>query len=802
MLRKAREKAKEGFHSVQSETKRYLQSRQHKQHGPQGGPSGGPRSSRHQATSASPGFMSFKGVSNDFEAILNDESDFTNQFDKLHEAPGTTPSSVEEEHVPPANGGSHQTDRDFHVDDSDLFSDPLFSEPKYDIHLPEESHTESADLLFDTPVEDPLGLTISDNHQENEFTATIRETDNTAIPNSDDTHNASDNSVSPSDVLNDSTDEALLPESAAKVQDLVRSDSLLFNDDVMVDTTNHVEGDGKDGQLSARILVTQPSNESPQLSRKCEADESRADQLGEGEYQQVEEDTNDVELPKPSTPDLPDIEDLEQKLAVGKISGGQDFFSSEESPFSSLASSYEGDKMLDTMAAAMLPHTENTKSSHGESDLFEEVVSAVVKEVNGHPITTTGGLAAPPPPPDSQQQSATSSIEEELEMLLTPKQKPKVSSTAPFGDESGCLPTSATVDDPLQAGSHPLGPGRESMSSHLDSGVFEQSGHSSTLKSTPERESEDGAHEDDLFPINEDHFKADDDDSTPVPVRRQLIKGASNIEVTQRSKKVLQSTVSAPAIVPPKKNNTGKVAPPRPAISPKLKHRMIQKQSVSSSSIGREHEEYTARKKTLQPLGQAPQGRDMIQDHSPLRLETESDSNSISEASAIPSQAPQEGGSASTPLEEKRIPADDLFQEDNVPSPSGDEINKVPVVTGSAEELSDDEEILNYFLYHFLFSGLLYFYYSLNIFPYLSGFFAGFFVLYLTVGSVFIVYVQTVEKYQTGDGKEDRLLEPSQEFTELMHVDFDNLRVYKVSRSINVCMCVCVCVCVCVAIAY
>ena len=811
MLRKAREKAKEGFHSVQSETKRYLQSRQHRQHGPQAGPRGGhgPHSSRHQPTSAGPSFMSFKGVTDDFEAILNDESDFTNQFDEPHEAPGTGPSSIEEEHDPPANGGSHRTDGDFHADgDSDLFSDPLFSESKHDFSLPEESHTNSADLLF---AEDPLSLTVSDNHQENEFTVAIKEADNTAIPNSDDTHSVSKNSVLPSDLLNDSTDEALLPELVATAQDPLRPDSPLFSDDVMVASTNHTEDDSKeDGQLNARILVTQPSNESPQLSRKLGADENRDHQLGEGSSQQSEEDIIDIhELPKPSTPDLLDIEEIEN-LAVNKIGSGQDLFSSEESPFSSLPSSYEGDKVLGTMATATLPHTENTRSGHDESELFEEVVSAVVKEVNGHPpTTTTGGLAMPPQPPDTQQ-PAVYSLDEELEMLLTPKEKPKVSSAAPSNEhglapssssEPGLQSTNAVVDDPLQAGSHPLVPGRESVSSHLDSGVFEQSGNSSTLKSTPERESVGSPHEDDLFLITEDHFK-DDDDSTPVPVRRQLIKGTSNIEVFQQSKKVLQSTTSAPAIMPPdvskvsssvKKNSTGKVAPPRPAISPKLKHRIIQKQSASSTSFGGQHEEYTARKKLVQPLGQAPQGRNAVRDHSPVRLETGVDPSSISDTITVPPPAGQRGSSAS-PLkpDEKRIPADDLFLEDNIVSPS--KVEKLPGLPQSTEEQfktvelaetkSEDEEIRNYFLYHFLFAGLLYFYYSLNIFPYLSGFFAGFFVLYLTVGSVFIFYVQTVEKYQTGEGKEDRLLEPSQEFTELMHVDFDNLRVYKVSHTV------------------
>ncbi len=828
MLRKAREKAKEGFHSVQSETKRYLQSR-HQGGGPRG--SGhGPRSSRHQPTSAGPSFMSFKGVdNNEFEAILNDESDFTNQFDESYEAPGTGPSSIEEEERVPlaSGGGNHGTDENFHMEgDSDLFSDPLFSESKRDISLPDDSHTNSADLLF---AEDPLGLTISDDHQDNEFTATIKEADNAAIPNSDNAHSVSGNTVSPSDVLNDSRDEVLLPESVAEAHDPLPPDSPLFSDDVVVGSTNHMEDDSKkDNQLNARILITQPSNESPQPSQKLGADENRDEQLGEGCNQQSEEDTIDIhvhELPKPSTPDLPDIEELEQNLAVSKIESGQDLFSSEESPFSSLASSYEGDKVLGTMAttAGTLSHTENTKSGHDESELFEEVVSAVVKEVNGHTLTTTGrGLGTPSPQPtDNRQQqpaAAMYSLDEELEMLLTPKQKN--SSTAP-SYEPDCRPpccssepgllhqsTNTVVDDPLQAISHLLVPGRDSLSSHLDSGVFEHSGSSSTLKATPEREGIDSTNEDDLFPIDEDHFK-DDDDSTPVPVRRQLLKGSSNIEVSQLSKKVLQNTISAPAIVPPDLSKTSsgspplkkKVAPPRPAISPKLKHRMTQKQSVSSSSIGGHHEDYTARKKLVQPLGQAPQGsRDTERDHSPVRVETGVDSSSISsDTIAVPPPAGRRGGSASpSKQDEKRIPADDLFLEDNLASPRSDGVEKLQSKVAEVDETtSEDEETHNYILFHFLFAGLLYFYYSLNIFPYLSGFFAGFFVLYLTVGSVFIFYVQTVEKYQSGEGKEDRLLEPSQDFTELMHVDFDNLRVYKVSHSYEICARVRVCVCAC-----
>ena len=827
MLRKAREKAKEGLHSVQAETKRYLQSRNRHGQQIQGGGHGA-RSTRHQPTphssSGGSASISFKGVNDDFEAILNDESDFTYQFNEHDEAPG---SSMEED--VPTNGGSRQIEGKFHAGDSDLFSDPLFSEPT---HNPPESHANNADLLFDEPVEDPPVITLGDNHQENEF-GTMKETDNTvAIPNSDNTHHTSENSVSPSDaiaVLNDSTDETLLLESGATAHKPVRPDSPLFSDDVatahepvrpesplfsddvMVGSANHMEDDKKDdSQLSARILVTQPSNESPQQSRKHRADEGSDDLFGEGQDWHAGKDTDGVgELPKPSTPDLPDIDELEQKLAVGNMSGGQDLFSSEESPFSSLASSYEGDKESLSSMATTLPHTEATtqvKPGHDENELFQEVVSAVEKEVNGH-STTTGELTTT----DSQQQPATYSLEEELEMLLTPKQESKESSSASTAGESN-LQSTATVDDPLQA-SHPLGPGpgteAQRVSSHLDSGVFEQSGNSTTtLKSTPEKESEADTHEDDLFPIDEDHFK--DDDSTPVPVRRQLIKGTSNIEVSQQSKKVLQSTISAPVIMPPgaskasssspspKKNSTGKVAPPRPAISPKLKHRMIQKQSASSNTTGGQQEDFIAKKKIVQPLGQTPQMRD-VRDHSPIRSEIGLDSDSISETATVPSQAPQKSSNTS-PLssksDEKRIPADDLFLEDSAVSPSGD---KVPALTGSPQSMEDkskaveqigtetetgpseNEETDNYFLYHFLFAGLLYFYYSLNIFPYLSGFFAGFFVLYLTVGSVFIFYVQTVEKYHAGDGREDRLLEPSQEFTEHMHVDFDNLRVYKVS---------------------
>ena len=64
--------------------------------------------------------------------------------------------------------------------------------------------------------------------------------------------------------------------------------------------------------------------------------------------------------------------------------------------------------------------------------------------------------------------------------------------------------------------------------------------------------------------------------------------------------------------------------------------------------------------------------------------------------------------------------------------------------------------------YHMLFAGILYLYYSLNVFPYLSGLLAGFFFFYLAFGGFCILCL-----FQTGDGGVEEPDEPSSPFPPL-----------------------------------
>ena len=782
MLRKAREKAKEGLRSVNAETKRYLQ-----RHNQNTGGHGRPRQPTNSAGAAS---MSFKGVN--IEAILDDESDFTNQFNQIDELEAS--GSSMEGHVashfgsPAVNIGQTETKDQ---SGSDLFTDPLFPESERELHNADVSVMDDVDP---PPVEDRPEMTpaihVRDNHSEGE-SAAVAAIDTITIPKPEDPLlSESGDSVSPSSdnaVIKQGVDDIPVAPPLADEHEPLRSDSPLFSDDPIAGEKNHEKDDTNDDKrLHASIFVTQPSDEClHDLPQHVEISEEEL--FGEKCPESMEDD-------QPlALPDLPDIEELERKLAL-KTVGGQDLFSSEDSMFSSLASSYEGDKgdEIPHITAARSPLVDLTerashiKSGHDESELFSEVVSVVEREVRG---SSMGDQKTS----DSEHQKAAQSNEEELELLLTPKQKPSREADVSSSDVSNHNSASQVMDDPLHS-SQVVESRKERTGSHLDSGVFEQS----MQKSTPEREAESGLPGEDLFVIDEDHFK-DNDDSTPVPIRRPFTKGLSGVEVAQ-SKKVLNSTLSAPILSPPdvggttssppKKANSGKAAPPpRPAMSPKLRHRMIQlKQQSGSSSAGTQQQQ-----------------EDMIataHDHSPVKWESSDTTLRNSETIAVvPRVTPNDSNTSPLPSknDERRIPADDLFLEDsNLISPNKgmdklpaeaamSQPSEKPDMEQSEPSREDDEETDYYFLYHVLFSLCLYFYYSLNIFPYLSGFFAGFFVLYLTVGSVFIFYVQTVERYQSGDGSEDRLQEPSQEFTESMHVDFENLSVYKVSTVTSLC---------------
>lgn len=84
--------------------------------------------------------------------------------------------------------------------------------------------------------------------------------------------------------------------------------------------------------------------------------------------------------------------------------------------------------------------------------------------------------------------------------------------------------------------------------------------------------------------------------------------------------------------------------------------------------------------------------------------------------------------------------------------------------------------------YHLTLALVLYLYYSLNVFPYLSGLFAGFLMLYVFLGAVFVYYVNAIDKEKEERQQErTRAVLVSDDFVQTMKVDFESIKEYKVS---------------------
>ncbi len=82
--------------------------------------------------------------------------------------------------------------------------------------------------------------------------------------------------------------------------------------------------------------------------------------------------------------------------------------------------------------------------------------------------------------------------------------------------------------------------------------------------------------------------------------------------------------------------------------------------------------------------------------------------------------------------------------------------------------------------YHLAISLTLYFYYTFNPWPYLSGLLAGFLLTYTLVGTMFVLYVHSAEQEEEEGKKERRKLKPSEDFLRRMNTDFSAVKEYKV----------------------
>ena len=100
----------------------------------------------------------------------------------------------------------------------------------------------------------------------------------------------------------------------------------------------------------------------------------------------------------------------------------------------------------------------------------------------------------------------------------------------------------------------------------------------------------------------------------------------------------------------------------------------------------------------------------------------------------------------------------------------------------TSTEMEEDNELYLTLPYHLALSVILYLYYSLNIFPYLAGLFAGFLTLFLFLGSVFIYYVHAIEREQQERSQQLRDVKLSDDFVQTMKADFIKLEVYQVRQ--------------------
>ena len=714
MIRKAKEAARDRMRSVNAV-----------RHHHNRGPHPAKPSSRSQPQSRGFSSVSLKQVDDAFNAALDDESDFSNPFCDS-EPPPALPTVVENKQLPSSDD----------YDNEDLFSDPpttrVSGDNLFDSDPLPPATTSNIDPLMEQSVVDPSRdkgdplmeqSTVDLLWDKGENEATWSE------PNDlleDTSHDVDDDDVS-NDTGNktETVSQELLQDTQVPEHDQLVPLVLNDNNEPAVETSLPSVVHDKDSLVDSHEDEFS-SQETPPVETVLEGEQHQtitttasdnhllldehSDDLFSDDY--IIEAGNDLsdredhiiinkpheDLPSNIYPPLPSVDDLKQGLAVPR-SDHHDFLF-EESPLSSLPSSFENEHML---ASYDSEHVESTA---------EKSVGKIKQE-------------------ESLNES-TGSIEVDLDMLLAPK-------SSKASNEEKQRPKLSTSRASRERDGHP----------HLDSGVFE---HETGMTTTPERDCKD-----DSLLMSEDHFASS--------------KG--NPPMKQESWNTRRTETHSTTYSPPKRNSLGKVTPPRPPISPKIQKRLSKAKEATAGGTG------GVKVKIVQPLGSAPP------EHMITTL-----------SSRISNGGTKQAHTVEADLKGNRIAADDLFTDDT--SSLGVEIKEhndkktddvllqpdtqtvsQPDTQTQSEEMSEPHYLPLWV--HLTLAGCLYLYYSLNIFPYLAGFFAGFLMVYFLVGSVFIYYVQTEEKARAKDSKLKEAVELSDEFVKHMNVNFKQLKLYEVS---------------------
>lgn len=235
-----------------------------------------------------------------------------------------------------------------------------------------------------------------------------------------------------------------------------------------------------------------------------------------------------------------------------------------------------------------------------------------------------------------------------------------------------------------------------------------------------------------------------------------------------------------------KANRAGQVAPPRPAVSPLLRARMKQRST----------EEALPQKQNALECDETV-GANKLDDTPSKVSQTGVTAAALTEAGIPPVISPD--SSVHSSHSSARDPHSGLAKVHDLASHPAEgfqgkhaeeyqtagamkgnfRVNKQNLKTASAADPDDLFPPLSP-SYHMLLAGILYLYFSLNIFPYLAGLVSGFFLFFLTIGALFIYYAHngTKEAGTTEGSASYRVL--SNDFVKRMNVNFHQIKRYEV----------------------
>ena len=783
VLRKAKQKARQGIRAVNAERKRQFQ------HIRSSGGSGNPPTS-HGASSQTTSF-NFRQINDAFEAALDDESDlFEPQSDEQPNDPDLFATDSESDYIASGTTDEFTGDDDRH--ESGLFDgspnynktsvhqdetqDDLFSDDVPTISSPNGSNTVvgTVSSSFDPLSGQTVHTTLSAADSEDD-PSVITNTDHVSsdLTTSEDMEIVSD--AQPSDV---SSDVAMSVSASYDADAHKDTSSLSFGTSTSVpvsgvsQSTGTVEPDEMDDLFSD----TTPGLTDHHVEELSPEPDTTTSALPGSDKETTEEIKNEkmpteikVEEPdKPFPDDYPTSDKYEQlypdlskqnKPRPNLVPPARPEYSPISpsfSPLSSLASSYEEDHFLaahfsqprERSPGDVSSDDQKEKRDSSTDDREGETKTHRAKPKSEHPLSSVIS---------SHKESDTVAA---LEALLAPKPN---SGSGGFTDE---LPS----QHPLQGSST-----HHNNGYHLDSGVYDHD-HDSFLASHS-TETTDG---EDMFAIQEDYFSRGGLKETshmssgndPLSNNRSLKKPVGKRLTSSRSP--VGSSSHTPHTTPPKRNSAGRIPPQRPQMSPNLRRKLHQP-SPDPTSIEKEvHQQKHLQGHLLEPATKKNRVvADDLFDNDSVPVHLPHYSTKTRPDSSVLDHPPTT--SAKEPL--KQDTAGDHVK----PQTLSQAESKLP------SEDSDEPELT--LTYHLLLACLLYFHYTFSSSSYLAGLLTGFLLVFLLVGSVFIYYVSTIEsEKREKKNRRSRFVQPSEDFLRTMDVNFEKIKNYKV-RAVHVTSC-------------